>query len=113
MCVVDIYATLSSIENTCKTSDIILMENIYVYCNVGVTHTNNIVELTGYSNHVWYNPKGAAKIISIVLLNKHHLVIYNSKYGNKFDVHIPQQPTFKMNKAGLFYHNMKHLLKIE
>ena len=35
---------------------------------------------------------------------------YNSRDGNEFVIHRPQRPTFKMTKAGLFYHDMRHLL---
>ena len=34
-----------------------------VHFNVGVNHINKIVELPGYSNPVWYNPKGISKIL--------------------------------------------------
>ena len=82
-----------------------------VDCNSGVTYTNKIGDLPGYSNPVWYNPKGIANILSLSLVQKNHLVTYNSQYGNEFVIRIPQQPTFNMTKAGLFYHDMMHLLK--
>ena len=44
-------------------------------------------------------------------MQKHHLVTYNSQYGNEFVVSIPQRTTFEINKAGLFYHNMRLLIK--
>ena len=49
-----------------------------VQCNSGVTYTNRIGDLPGYSNPVYFNPKGVSKIISLGLVNKHHLVTYNS-----------------------------------
>ena len=36
---------------------------------------------------------------------------YNSRDGNEFVIHSPQRPKFKMIKADLFYHDMRHLLK--
>ena len=36
-----------------------------VYCNAGVTHTNKIGDLPGYSDPVWYNPKGISNILSL------------------------------------------------
>ena len=30
---------------------------IHVHCNAGVTHTNKIGDLPGYSNPLWYNRK--------------------------------------------------------
>ena len=36
---------------------------------------------------------------------------YNRKDENEFVIHIPQLLTFKMTKADLFYHDMRHLLK--
>ena len=29
-----------------------------VHCNAGVTHTKKVGDLPGYSDPVWYNPKG-------------------------------------------------------
>ena len=55
-----------------------------VHCNAVVTYTKNIGDLPGYSNHVWYNPKGVANILSLRLFHKHHIVPYNSQYGNTF-----------------------------
>ena len=49
-----------------------------VHFNSGVTYTNNIGELPGYLNPVWYNPKGIDNIVSLRLVHKHHLVAYNS-----------------------------------
>ena len=42
----------------------------HFHCNTGVTYTNNIGELPGYSNTVWYNPEGISNILSLVLLQK-------------------------------------------
>ena len=82
-----------------------------VHCNTVVTHTNKIGDLPGYSNTVWYNPKGVANILSLSLEYKNHLVTYNSQYGNYFVIHSPHQPIFNITKDGLFYYNMRHLLK--
>ena len=38
-------------------------KNLRVHCNAGVIYTNNIGELPGYSNPVWYSPKGVANIL--------------------------------------------------
>ena len=84
---------------------------ICAHCNAVVTCTNNIGDLPGYSNPIWYEQKGISNIMSPILVQKHHLVNYNSQYGNVFVFHIPQRPTFNMTKAGIFYHNMRHLLK--
>ena len=78
---------------------------IHVHCNVGVTHTNKIGDLPGYSDPVRYNLKGIANILSLSLVQKNHLVTYNSLYGNEFVIHIPKWPTFKMTKADMFYHD--------
>ena len=72
-----------------------------VHCNAGVTYTNKIGDIPGYSNHIWYNPKGIANTLSLGLVQKHHLVTYNSQNGDEFVFHSPQWPTFKMTKAGL------------
>ena len=79
---------------------------ILVHCNAGVTYTNKF-----YSNPFWYTPKEIANIMSLLLVQKYHIITYKNKYGNEFLVHIPQQKTFNMTKAGLFYHVMIHLLK--
>ena len=60
---------------------------------------------------MWYNPKGIANIMSLCLVQKNHLVTYNSQYRNAFVIHSPQRPTFKMTKAGTFYRDMRYILK--
>ena len=84
---------------------------LHVHFNSGVTHNKTICDLSGYSNHFWYNPKGIANILSFVLVQKLHLVTCKSQYGKSFVVQIPQQPTSNITKSGIFYHNMGHLLK--
>ena len=88
-----------------------MSETICVHCNAVVTHTNKIGDLHVYSDLVWYNHKGIYNILSLGLIQKNHPVTYNSQYGNEFVIHSPQRPKFKMTKAGLFYHDMRHLLK--
>ena len=39
-----------------------------VHRNTGVKYKNNIVDLTGYPDTIWYNPKGTAKILSLGLV---------------------------------------------
>ena len=34
-----------------------------VHFNAGVAYTNNICDLPGYLNPVWYNPKGISNIL--------------------------------------------------
>ena len=41
-----------------------------VHCNAGVTHTNKIGDLLGYSDPVWYNPQGISNILSLGLVHK-------------------------------------------
>ena len=75
-----------------------------------MAHTNNVFDLPGYFDPVWYNPMGIANILSLGLVQNNHLVTYNSQDVNEVFIHISQWPTFNINKAGLFYHNMRHLL---
>ena len=84
---------------------------LYVHCNEGLTYNNKIGDIPRYSNNVWYNPKGIANIMPLIILQKHHLVTYNSKYDNEFVVHIPQRTIFNMSKAGIFSRNMRLLIK--
>ena len=76
-----------------------------------MTHTNNIGDLPGYYDPVWYKPKGISNILSLGLVQKNDPVTYNSLDGNEFVIHSLQRPTFNMTKTGLFYHDMRHLLK--
>ena len=79
--------------------------------NSGVTHTNKIGDLPVYYDPVWYNPKGISNILSLRLVQKNHHVTYSNQDGNKFIIHRPQRLTFKMTKAGIFYHDISNLLK--
>ena len=53
-----------------------------IHCNTGVTHTKKIGELPGYSDPVWYNPKGIANILYLGLVHKNHLVNYSRQDEN-------------------------------
>ena len=55
---------------------------LYVPCGAGVTYTNKIGDLPGYSNTVWCNPKGIYNILSLVLVQEHHIVTYKIQDGN-------------------------------
>ena len=82
-----------------------------VHRYAGVTNTIKIGDFPGNSNPFWYNPKGGANILSLVLIQENHLVAYNIQDRNFFVFHRPQRPTFNITKAGLFYHDMRHILK--
>ena len=77
-----------------------------VHFNAGVTQTNKIDDLSGYSDYVWYNTNGIANILSLSLAQKNNPVTYNTRYGYKFLIYIPQRPPFNMTKAGLFYRDI-------
>ena len=47
---------------------------IRVYCNAEVTHTNQIDDLPGYSDPVWYNPKGMSNVLYLGLIQNNPLV---------------------------------------
>ena len=76
-----------------------------------MTHTNKIGDLPRYSDTVWYNSKGIYNTLLLGLVQNSILVTYNSLYRNDFVVHIPHLPTLKMAKSGMFYFDMRHLIK--
>ena len=84
---------------------------ICVHCNTGLTHTNKVGDLTGYSDPFWYNPNEISNIPSLGLVQENHLMTYNIQDGNNVVFHSPHQPKFKITKYDQFYHDMRHLLK--
>ena len=80
------------------------------HCNAGVTYTNKICDLPGYSDPVWYNPKVIDNILSLGLVQKNHPVNYNSQYVNEFVIHSQHRPAFKITKSVLSYRDISHLL---
>ena len=112
-CLLENQSTCNTFTNKKYLSNIrdtLYGKYLRVHCNAGVTHTNKIGDLPGYYYPVWYNPKGIANILSLGLVQMNHPVTYNILDGNKFVIHSPQRPTFKMSKAGLFCHYMRNLL---
>ena len=87
------------------------MGNIYVSIVTNEWHTPKKLVTSLDTNTVWYNPKGIANILYLGLVQKNHLVAYNSQDGHEFLIHSPHWSTFKTTKAGLIYHDMRHLLK--
>ena len=113
-CLIDNWSTWNAFINDkylSSTRDYHNGQYLRVNCNALVTYTNKIGDLPRYSNPVWYNQKGIASTLSLRFLHKHHIMTYNSQYRNDFFVHSPKWTTFKMTKASIFYHNMRHLLK--
>ena len=53
-----------------------------VHYDSGVKHTKKIGDLPRYYDPVCYNPKIIANILSLGLVQKNHLVTYNSQDGN-------------------------------
>ena len=76
-CLLDNQLTCNAFINIKYLSNIIDTTDgkyMCVHCNSGVTHTNEIGDLPVYSYTLWYNPKGIANILSLVLVQKNHLV---------------------------------------
>ena len=81
-CLTNNHSTCNESINEKYISNIIYAPNgkyISVHCNIGVTHTNKIGDIPKYYNPMWYNPKGIANIMSLCLVQKNHLVTYNSQ----------------------------------
>ena len=55
---------------------------LQAHWNSGVTYIKKIGNLPGYSNPVWYNPNWISNIMSLGLVQKHHIVTYNSQDWN-------------------------------
>ena len=72
-CLLDNQSTFNAFINGKYLSNIIDASGgqyLRVHCNPGVKHTNKIGDLPGYSDPVWYNPKGIANILSLGLVQK-------------------------------------------
>ena len=79
-CLLKNQSTLNAFINVKYLSNIGDSPNwkyLCVHCNAGVTHRNKIGDLPGYSDPVWYNPKGIANILCLNLVQKNILVTYN------------------------------------
>jgi hypothetical protein len=61
---VDVFCNRSLLTSVCEMNKVMIIR-----CNAGVTHTNMVGELNGYST-VWYNPKGIANILSLSQVEK-------------------------------------------
>ena len=84
-CLLDNQKTCNAFINRKYLSNVIDAPDgkyLRVHCNSGLTHTNKIGDLPGYSYPVWYNPKGIANILYLGLVQKNHPVTYNRRYGN-------------------------------
>ena len=94
-CLLDNQSTCNSFINKKYLSNIRDTPDekyLCVHCNAGVTYTNKIGDLPGYSDPVWYNPKGIDNILPLGLVQKNLPVTYNSQYVNYFSytAHIVQ-----------------------
>ena len=87
------------------------MDNIHVSIVTQEWHTSTRLVISRDILILYgINSKGISNILSLGLVQKNYPATYNSWDVNDFIIHSPQRPKFRMTKAGLFYHDMKHLL---
>jgi hypothetical protein len=67
---------------------------MHVCCNPGVWVTNQMGYLGDFPEPVWYDPKGVANILLLLIMQKYFQVQYNSLKGNHFLVLMPNKATF-------------------
>ena len=79
---------------------------MYIHCTAGVTRTNLVGELPGYST-VWFHPDGIANILSLTRVKTKYWITFDSDENNEFIVHKPDGSTrnFKESSHGLYYHD--------
>ena len=78
VCVITIKDMLHNIHRVQNT--------MTVQCNAGIRRTNQMGWIGSFPEPVWYDPGGAANIMSLQVVTKHYDVFYDSTNGNKFTV---------------------------
>jgi hypothetical protein len=101
---------LDSCSTVCLISNGDLLHNIHtvdhwmkVRCNAGVQSKNKMGCLGSFPDPVWYDPKGIAHIMSLLVVQKYYRVSYDSKNGNRFKVELKNDNlTFAPTAKGLY-----------
>lgn len=77
-----------------------------IHYNAGVANTNQVWDLRGFGE-VWYNPKGIANMLSMVVVENHFRVVYDSGNDEGFTVTKEDESimTFCRSDRGFFYHD--------
>jgi hypothetical protein len=77
--------------------------SLQLRCNAGTVHVNQVADLPGYPEPVWYHKDGIANILSLARVSKFFPVTFNNKEG--FVIHKPEgrKHVFKESDRGLFY----------
>jgi hypothetical protein len=79
-----------------------------IKCNAGVTRTNLVGNLPGYSQ-VWFNKNGITNILSFSSVEEKCRVTYDSASSKQFIIHKGNGVVhrFKQSRSGLFYLDAK------
>ena len=102
---------LDSCSTICLVANGSLLRNIHtvnrmmhVRCNAGVRRTNQMGWLDNFPEPVWYDPKGAANILSLYIVKKYFHVQYDNEVADAFTVTKPDgaELHFEPTAKGLY-----------
>ena len=104
---VDSCSSVNLICNSDLLHNIMTVDwHMRVRCNAGVRTTNQQGRLGNFPEPVWYNPKGAANILSLNSVKKYYCVAYDSAGSDTFfvvtDATNSLELHFKPTKNGLY-----------
>lgn len=85
--------------------------SMQIRCNAGITHTNFIDDLPGYSE-VWYHKNGIANTLSLANVKNKHKVTYDSSNGNQFMVHKSDGSTRIFKQSSIDKQSIKKLVML-
>jgi Reverse transcriptase (RNA-dependent DNA polymerase)/Zinc knuckle len=104
---VNVFANRKLLQNVRTTN-----RTMIIRCNAGLTKTNMIGELPGYSGEVWFYPDGIANILSYADMVKRNRVTYDNTKDDVFHVHRSDGSTcdFIPSARGLYYTQAKPLI---
>jgi hypothetical protein len=78
-------------------------QSLMLNCNAGTVKIDQVADLPGYREPVWFHPKGIANVLSLARVSKRFTITFNNRDG--FIIHKPdgRKHHFKESDRGLFY----------
>jgi Zinc knuckle len=95
---VNVFANRKLLKNIRTTNRIMVIR-----CNAGVTRTNMIGDLPGYSGEVWFYPDGIANILSYADMAQQNCITYDNEVDDVFHVHLSDGSTYPIFSRSILY----------
>jgi len=98
----------STVNLFCDTQRVSNIRHVHpglrIHCNAGYRTATLKAQFGSFPEEVWYDPDGAANVLSLHTVRKYYRVSYDSQHGDTFVIHTGKgtELYFRLTTKGLY-----------